>query len=501
MNKKTKPENIKFLIFGTGDYYERYKKWFTGKTVLALLDNSPQKQHRRLDGRRVLPPEEGVRLPFDVVVILSFYVAPMREQLLDLGVSGDRICHFYGLRRFFSAEDMVRPVWYGPGALEMIKPEAGLLPQERVKVLLLSQDLTLGGPSIALFHGALVLKDHGYDVVYASMTDGVLKTALEERNIPVVIDENLQLAVMAETEWISGFSVIICNTLNFHVFLSERDTGIPVIWWLHDAQFFYDGAEPGIFRRISVRNLKAVSVGPVPAAAIREFLPWLDCGELLYGVSDERTENRELKDPAKTRFVTIGFLEDIKGQDILVKAFRKLPEHVRHGCECFLVGHDGTLFGEQVHRECAGMEEVVFTGTVDRKTIHRLLETADVLVCPSRQDAMPTVAAEAMMHGVACIVSDVTGTAAYIQDGTDGFVVPSGDDNALAARMLWCVEHKTQLEDIGKRARRLYEKHFSMPVFEKRLLGLVREMCLKTQTADGSDSGFVQKTGGGTDHG
>ena len=36
---------MKFLIFGTGDYYERYKKWFPSKDVLALLDNSPQKQH------------------------------------------------------------------------------------------------------------------------------------------------------------------------------------------------------------------------------------------------------------------------------------------------------------------------------------------------------------------------------------------------------------------------------------------------------------------------
>lgn len=31
---------MKFLIFGTGDYYERYKKWFPPKDVLALLDNS-----------------------------------------------------------------------------------------------------------------------------------------------------------------------------------------------------------------------------------------------------------------------------------------------------------------------------------------------------------------------------------------------------------------------------------------------------------------------------
>ena len=56
---------MKFLIFGTGDYYERYKKWFPSKDVLALLDNSEKKQNTQIDGIPVLAPEEGVKLPYD----------------------------------------------------------------------------------------------------------------------------------------------------------------------------------------------------------------------------------------------------------------------------------------------------------------------------------------------------------------------------------------------------------------------------------------------------
>ena len=63
---------MKFLLFGTGDYYERYKKWFKQDNVLALLDNSSAKQNRMVDGIKVLAPEEGVKLTFDVIVILSF---------------------------------------------------------------------------------------------------------------------------------------------------------------------------------------------------------------------------------------------------------------------------------------------------------------------------------------------------------------------------------------------------------------------------------------------
>lgn len=55
---------MRFLLFGTGDYYNRFKKWFAQHEVLALLDNSVQKQYTEIDGLSVLPPKEGpVQVP------------------------------------------------------------------------------------------------------------------------------------------------------------------------------------------------------------------------------------------------------------------------------------------------------------------------------------------------------------------------------------------------------------------------------------------------------
>lgn len=78
------------------------------------------------------------------------------------------------------------------------------------------------------------------------------------------------------------------------------------------------------------------------------------------------------------------------------------------------------------------------------------------------------------MHSVPCIVSDATGTAAYIRDGEDGFVFPCGNAQALAQKIAWCVENRDRLDGMGKNARLLYEKQFSMPVFERRLMEVVR---------------------------
>lgn len=475
---------MRIILFGTGDYYNRYKKWFEDQEVIALLDNSRHKQYTFIDGYEVLPPEEGSRLDYDAVVILSFYVTQMKRQLISLGVDENRIWHFYDLHWLLVGRTAVRPLQFFVDAEKIITdkdPKAS-------KILLLSNDLTLGGPAIALFHAAITLNRCGYTVLYASMLDGPLKEKLVQNHISVVVDENLQIATMQETEWVNSFSLLICNTLNFYVFLSERSTKTPVIWWLHEAVFFYEGVNAKVIQQICMHNLKVVTAGPVPAAAVSRFLPDLLCGELLYGVADAMAEgikadscddkvdaSRETVSKVMC-FITIGYLEPRKGQDLLIQAIRKLPDHVRSRCRFYIVGHGETLFGEQIHSESVDMKEIIFTGSVGRAEIHELLSESDILICPSRQDPMPTVAAEAMMHSVPCIVSDVTGTAAYIQDGEDGIVFPNEDAQALANKIEWCVENPDRLSSMGNGARKLYEEYFSMPAFEKHFMGLVEEI-------------------------
>lgn len=462
---------MKFILFGTGDYYQRYKKWFAGEHVLALLDNSVGKQHTWINGVEVVAPEDGVKLSFDVVVILSFYVKAMREQLLMLGVPAHKIFHFYDLHRFFEKKISNSICCYG-GADYILQDQK----EERNSILLLSQDLTLGGPAIALFHAAEVLKRHGYPVVYASMIDGPLRQKLLAEKVPVIVDENLQIAVMKELVWVQKFSVIICNTINFHIFLSNRNDKIPIVWWLHDAPFFYDGIRQENLNKISKKNLYVYSVGPVPQKAIQRFMPELKIKNLLYGVSDQA----ELKDRTTRKetfcFVLIGFWENIKGQDVLLEALQLLTNQVRKTIEVLFVGHDKTLFAESLKKKYKLLTEVRITGSVDRKKIHEILDYSDCLICPSRQDSMPTVAAEAMMHGVPCIVSDEVGTSAFIRTGENGLVFPSGDAKQLADLILWCVQHQEEVGMMGRHARRLYEDVFSMEHFEEKMLKIMRDI-------------------------
>ena len=474
---------MKVLLFGTGDYYNRYKKWFASQKVPALLDNSGKKQNTMIDGLEVLSPEEGIKLEYDAIVILSFYVTEMKRQLVSLGVEEQKIYHFYDLHRLFGGDRIIRPMQYYLNAEELV------MSADRMSkvILLISHDMTLGGPAIALFHAAEVLKKNGYEVLYASMSDGPLRELLTESDIPCVVDENLQIATMNEIQWVNSCSLMICNTLNFHVFLSERDTSVPVIWWLHDAPFFYEGVDRDVIGKVSLENLRAVTVGKIPEDAVKEFLPQLTCGRLLYGVADavRNRKNRKNHVPCRAakviRFITIGFIEERKGQDLLMQAIKRLPKETVDRCEFFITGHDATLLGEKIKNESISIGAVHVTGSVNREKIHELLENSDVLVCPSRQDPMPTVVSEAMMHAIPCIVSDATGTAAYIHKGEDGLVFKTEDGQDLMEKIIWCVGNQDKLKRMGQSARKLYERYFSMKAFEDSFMETVSEALEREQ--------------------
>lgn len=465
---------MKYLLFGTGDYYNRYKKWFKADDVVALLDNSAEKQNTILDGMQVVSPEEGIKREYDAIIILSFYVKSMKSQLLELGVEENKIYHFYDLHKILDIKEFNKPVQYYGVSEEVIYNND----MEKKKILLLSQDMTLGGPAIALFHVAEILKNKGYNVVYGSMIDGPLKNILLQKKIPVVVDVNLQIETMKENDWVQHFSLIFCSTINFYMFLSERNCNIPVIWWLHDSLFFYDGVDSEIIKNIDKSNLTVLSVGPVPKKAICTIEKNLQVGDFIYGVEDtsDKREDITFLDDERVRFVTIGYIESRKGQDLLIEAILLLQEDIRKKAVFYLVGQDTSIMAQQIKERIRTIPEVVITGTVNRKRIDEILNEADVLVCPSREDPMPTVAAEAMMHEVPCLISDATGTASYLKDGENGLVFQSGNIEELSQKLATCIKQKKILRQMGIKARTVYENYFSINVLEKEVMDIVKRI-------------------------
>lgn len=117
---------------------------------------------------------------------------------------------------------------------------------------------------------------------------------------------------------------------------------------------------------------------------------------------------------AKRRFVFIGRHERRKGVPELLEAIA--PLHAP-GVEFHFVGP----IPEPLRLK---RDDVVYHGTVtDTATLQGILDSSDVLLCPSFAEGMPTVVLEAMARGVAVIATEVGATAEWV-DADNGVLLP-----------------------------------------------------------------------------
>mgnify|MGYP002513599792 FL=1 len=79
------------------------------------------------------------------------------------------------------------------------------------------------------------------------------------------------------------------------------------------------------------------------------------------------------------------------------------------------------------------------------------------------------------MHGKVCIVSDAIGTAEYIEDGVSSLICKTGNPEDLCEKMRWVIGNREKLETMGNRARKIYEKYFTMDAFGQRLENALQE--------------------------
>ena len=164
---------------------------------------------------------------------------------------------------------------------------------------------------------------------------------------------------------------------------------------------------------------------------------------------------------SKMTFITIGYIEWRKGQDLLVEAVSQLQEKITGEAEFILIGQNTSLMAKELANRIADIGNIKMPGTISREEVHRILKDADMMICPSREDPMPTVCAEAMMHHVPCIVSDATGTSKYIRDGYDGLIFKNESVEELKQKIIWSINHRDKLRVVGDRAYSIYEKFFS----------------------------------------
>ena len=97
-----------------------------------------------------------------------------------------------------------------------------------------------------------------------------------------------------------------------------------------------------------------------------------------------------------------------------------------------------------------------------RKDINFLLENSHLVILPSYREGLPKVLLEAAASGRPVITSNVPGCRDAIKENITGILVPVNDPKALANKIEFLLDNRDLLKKMGKAARMLAEKEFSI---------------------------------------
>jgi glycosyltransferase involved in cell wall biosynthesis len=97
-----------------------------------------------------------------------------------------------------------------------------------------------------------------------------------------------------------------------------------------------------------------------------------------------------------------------------------------------------------------------------RNDVGLWLRVADVIAIPSRRDAFPRAAAEAMAAARPLVASRVGGLVDAVDHDVSGLLVPPEDPDALGAALDRLLGDLPAAEVMGRAARSLYERHYTL---------------------------------------
>jgi glycosyltransferase involved in cell wall biosynthesis len=182
----------------------------------------------------------------------------------------------------------------------------------------------------------------------------------------------------------------------------------------------------------------------------REGVPSARIHVIPNGVSVERFAPIAMVRPVRT-FVTVANLRREKAHDVLLHAAARLAPS--HPDLRFVLAGGGPQEAElKALATRLGIDaQVEFRGHVE--DVPALLAGADAFVLPSRTEAFPNAAIEAMAAGLPVVASAVGGLLDLIDDGRTGVLVPPDAVARLADAMAALVAEPARASRLGAAAR------------------------------------------------
>ena len=177
--------------------------------------------------------------------------------------------------------------------------------------------------------------------------------------------------------------------------------------------------------------------------------------------------------PAAPIIVTVANVRPVKGLDVLVRAAAILAP--RYPDARFVIAGEildqGCFEGLRQLADSLGVGgQVVFPGK--SSNVFGLLKASDLFCLPSRSEGFSNALLEAMACGLPCVATDVGGNREAVAEAVTGYLTPSEDPGALAARIDRFLSDRSLAASMGAAARHRVEDFFTTEAMVRRLASL-----------------------------
>lgn len=163
--------------------------------------------------------------------------------------------------------------------------------------------------------------------------------------------------------------------------------------------------------------------------------------------------------PENVLIGTVAILRKKKGHAELLEAVPAIL--AQHPEARFVFAGDGPQTDNLTRRISEmGLQDKVFMLGL-RRDVMNVLQSLDIFVLPTHQEALGTAFIEASAMGLPCIGTNVDGVPEVVADGKTGLLVPAQNSEAIAAAILTLLDNPEQRQKMGQAASARVRQIFS----------------------------------------
>ena len=215
---------------------------------------------------------------------------------------------------------------------------------------------------------------------------------------------------------------------------------------------------------IAVSDEVHASMQGVNGQAVKTITNGIDSAGLIATRDERDAVRREFGIGANDfMIINVANLTPVKNHELLIRAFAGLMRRCPDS-SLVLVGQlrETTESVRQLVAELGLQDRVVITGP--RTDVPRIVRAADVFALSSHSEGLPVSLLEAMALAKPVVCTDVGGIPGVVSDGIEGLLVPVGQPETMADRLVALFDNAELRQRMGQAGREKVEAEYDISV-------------------------------------